>query len=189
MSIDYHRYGAPQGPISFHSYHSHSLAYDRSRKIPLWVAETITREKVHSTVASRKNSKFGPDPSVPPLYSAANEDYKESGWSRGHMAPAGDYKHSQEAMDDTFYLTNIIPQDGTCNTGYWNRLEKYCRDLTKRFDEVSVITGPLFLPGINQTPDKSFVQYQVILMCQRRKNSSHVDHEGRVWEKDVPKVQ
>lgn len=34
------------------------------------------------------------------------------------MAPAGDCKDSQEAMDDTFYLTNIVPQDMTNNSGY-----------------------------------------------------------------------
>ena len=101
----------PQLPISFHSYQSHSLAYDRQRKVPLWVAETITCEKVHSKVANRKNSTFRPDPSLPPRHSSANEDFRGSGWSRGHMVPAADCKHSQAAMDDTFYLTNIVPQD------------------------------------------------------------------------------
>lgn len=105
-------------PISFHSYESHSLVYDRSRKVPLWVAETLTDEKVCSKVASRKKSKFRPDPSIPPHYSSANEDYRHRPWSRGHMAPAADCKHSQEAMDDTFYLTNIVPQDLANNSGY-----------------------------------------------------------------------
>ena len=37
-------------------------------------------------------------------------DFRGSGWSRGHMAPAGNNKHSQAAMNQTFYLTNIVPQ-------------------------------------------------------------------------------
>lgn len=59
-----------------------------------------------------------PDPGVPLQFSSANEDYKRSGWSRGHMTPAGDCKHCQGAMDDTFYLTNIVPQDFDNNSGY-----------------------------------------------------------------------
>lgn len=44
--------------------------------------------------ADRKHCKFKPDPSIPPTFSAFNEDYVGSGWSRGHMAPAGDNKFS-----------------------------------------------------------------------------------------------
>ena len=45
--------------------------------------------------ANRKHSKFKPDPSVPVMFSAHNSDYLGSGWSRGHMSPAGDSKQSQ----------------------------------------------------------------------------------------------
>ena len=67
-------------------------------------------------VANRKQSKFRPDPSVPPSLRAENGDFWTSGWSRGHMAPAGNNKHCQDAMDDTFLLSNIVPQVGKlCN--------------------------------------------------------------------------
>lgn len=58
-----------------------------------------------------------PDPQVPLKFSSTNDDYKGSGWSRGHMTPAGDCKHCQDAMDDTHYLTNIVPQDFKNNSG------------------------------------------------------------------------
>lgn len=44
--------------------------------------------------ADRKHCKFKPDPNIPPTFSAFNEDYVGSGWSRGHMAPAGNNKFS-----------------------------------------------------------------------------------------------
>lgn len=44
--------------------------------------------------ADRKYCKFKPDPSIPPAFSAFNEDYVGSGWSRGHMAPAGNNEFS-----------------------------------------------------------------------------------------------
>ena len=83
----------------------------------MWVAETIDSTKVQSKLANRKKSQFRPDPEVPSGYSSANEDFRKSGWSRGHMAPAGNCKHSQDAMDDTFYLTNVVPQDFDNNSG------------------------------------------------------------------------
>ena len=44
---------------------------------------------------------------------------------------------------------------------YWNRLEGYCRELTKRYAEVSVISGPLFLPYKDEKTGKSYVRYEV----------------------------
>jgi len=77
------------------------------------------------------------------------------------MAPAGNNKYDQRAMDETFYYTNIVPQDYDNNSGFWNRLEMYCRKLTKSFDDVNVISGPLFLPE-KAEDGKKFVKYQVI---------------------------
>lgn len=115
--IHWYRYGAPTSHLSSHSYAAHTLTYDRGKKIPLWVAEVITRDMVDSNIANRKRSTFQPDPEVLAGHSAANEDYRGSGWSRGHMAPAGNYKFCQKSMDDTFYLTNILPQDLSNNSG------------------------------------------------------------------------
>ncbi len=113
-----HRYGYPEKSATFHRYIDHSLVYDRSRKIPMWVSETISRSNIAGGgTGNRKQCAFKPDPSVPSHFSASNDDYRNSGWSRGHMAPAGNMKHSQNAMEDTFYLTNIVPQNVDNNSG------------------------------------------------------------------------
>ncbi|XP_040820760.1 nuclease EXOG, mitochondrial isoform X2 [Ochotona curzoniae] len=111
--------------------------------------------------ADRKHCKFRPDPSIPPAFGASNEDYIGSGWSRGHMAPAGDNKFSSKAMAETFYLSNIVPQDFDNNSGFWNRVEMYCRELTERFDDVWIVSGPLTLPQTGNDGKKT-VSYQVI---------------------------
>ena len=140
-------FGSPRpptpGPIV---YTNHVLEYDSARKVPKWVAEHLTRDNVTQNQANRKGVKFDRDPTIPAMFSSDNTDYWGSGWSRGHMAPAGDNKHCQESMKDTFYLTNIVPQDLDNNGGYWNRLEIWCRDLTKSYQDVWVISGPLWLP-------------------------------------------
>jgi len=127
-------------------YRNHVLEYDCSRRVPRWVAEHLTHDQVSQEVASRKGIQFAPDPNVPQIYSSSNKDYWGSGWSRGHMAPAGNNKHCRDSMQDTFYLTNIVPQDIENNGGYWNRLEIWVRDLTKKYQDVWVISGPLWLP-------------------------------------------
>lgn len=48
---------------------------------------------------------------------------------------------------------------GVCR--YWNRLEMYCRDLSNRFEQVHVITGPLFSPELDQESGKTYVKYEV----------------------------
>ncbi len=70
----------------------------------------------------------------------------------------------QIAMNDTFLLSNILPQDIDNNGGFWNRFEIYCREhLPEHFREVRVISGPLFLPSEAGEDDKKFVKYQVCI--------------------------
>jgi len=155
------KYGLPRNSQQFVFHKNHVLCYDRHRRIPLWVAEHVTKENLRGD-ANRKHSRFLPDPAVPVMFTAQNNDYHKSGWSRGHMAPAGDNKYDQEAMSATFYLSNIVPQNIDNNNGFWNRLEMYCRELTAKFDDVWVISGPLFLPETSQSTGKQYVRYEVI---------------------------
>lgn len=78
---------------------------------------------------------------------ATNNDYKQSGYDRGHLAAAGNHRICQEHVDQTFYLSNITPQVGPgFNRDIWNSLEKRVRNLTRSYKNVYVCTGPLFLP-------------------------------------------
>jgi len=143
------KYGIPSCGLShILHYQNHILEYDPSKKVPKWVAEHISQDKAFGSQANRKVAKFDPDPQVPDIFTSHNKDYWRSGWSRGHMAPAGNNKHCQEAMNQTFFLTNIVPQDLDNNGNYWNRLEIYCRELTKLYSDVYIISGPLWLPEL-----------------------------------------
>jgi len=168
-------FGAPkvptQGPMV---YTNHVLEYDSARKVPRWVAEHLTKDSVEQSVANRKGVQFSRDPAVPALFSSDNSDYWGSGWSRGHMAPAGDNKHCQQSMKDTFYLTNIVPQDIDNNGGYWNRLEVWCRNLTKQYANVWVISGPLWLPDISSNGEQIKVDDENAGDNGKRKKKSEV---------------
>ena len=70
-------------------------------------------------------------------------DYRDSGYDRGHMVPAGDMKWDEQAMNETFYLTNICPQDNDLNAGMWNDIELKVREWARRDKSLIVITGPI----------------------------------------------
>ncbi|XDB62649.1 PREDICTED: nuclease EXOG, mitochondrial isoform X2 [Capra hircus] len=153
------QFGFPLAGTETRCYTNHALSYDQSKRVPRWVLEHISKSKIMGA-ADRKHCKFKPDPNIPPAFSAFNEDYIGSGWSRGHMAPAGNNKFSTKAMAETFYLSNIVPQNFDNNAGYWNRIEMYCRELTERFEDVWIVSGPLTLPQTGSDGKKT-VSYQI----------------------------
>lgn len=82
------KYGLPQSPLRHLRYTNHWVCYDQARKIPLWVAEHLTRNKVQGE-AQREFSEFTSDINIPATFQAQNKDFLGTGWSRGHLAPAG----------------------------------------------------------------------------------------------------
>ena len=80
------------------------------------------------------------------LLRSTNEDYKGSGYDRGHLAAAGNHKYQQKHCEQTFLLSNMAPQVGKgFNRDSWNRLERHVRKMTKTHPNVYVCTGPLYL--------------------------------------------
>jgi len=119
--------------------------YDARTKTPAWTYERLTSKELAGTV-NRSHFKFKEHEDIPEHLRATLADYRNSGFDRGHLAPAGDCKASEEKMDETFLLSNICPQNPQFNRGYWAKLEKFVRNLTKTSTVVHVVTGPLFLP-------------------------------------------
>lgn len=162
---DFYKYGFP-GPIhDLEKRSSFISCYDRRTRIPYWVIEHITKDSIKSTQGvDRKKSVFKEDENIPLKFRARLRDYFRSGYDRGHNVPAADAKFNQLAMDETFYLTNVSPQVGDgCNRDYWAHFEDFARRLTKKYDGVRIMTGPLFLPKKNpQNPNKYKVEYEMI---------------------------
>lgn len=122
--------------------------------------EHLTAESIKGN-ADRSHSDFKEDDNIPQHLRATLADYRSKGFDRGHMAPAADHRSNQDAMADTFYMTNMCPQCPQFNRGYWSKLEKHVRDLTKDNQNVFVVTGPLYLP-YTESDGKRYVKYQVI---------------------------
>jgi endonuclease G len=130
---------------------AYTASYNRKDRIPHWVGEHLTSESIKAgDGVSRDKSHFIDDPALPAIFRAYTKDYTNSGYDRGHMAPAGDATASQSGLDETFLLTNIVPQIGPgFNRQYWAYLEMFCRKMTTNYTDVFVYTGPLFLPQLD----------------------------------------
>ncbi len=117
------------------------ISYNADALIPYWVAYELTDEETRGDL-DRDEYVFRMDPSYGSTQ-AMREDYYDYNWSRGHMAPAADFEWDAEAMGETFYLTNICPQDRELNKNDWNYLEKQVRSWAREFGKVWVVTGPI----------------------------------------------
>jgi endonuclease G len=128
------------GEIVQHKYYA--LSYLEKYEIAEWVAWELTAERLNQQWVERSNN-FRPDPKVS-SGSATPDDYRNTRYDRGHLAPAADMAFSEEAMSETFFLSNIAPQDPAFNKGVWRELEELTRDWAKRFKHLYVVTGPVF---------------------------------------------
>ncbi len=126
--------------IVHHDYYS--LAYNEKYEQADWVAYELTKESLQAKNVPRAK-RFNSDPKVK-TKSAVHSDYSHSGYTRGHMAPAGDMAFSSDAMKQCFYMSNMSPQLRQCNNGIWKELEETVRDWAYKKGSVYIATGPLF---------------------------------------------
>lgn len=130
-----------QGEVIEHS--GFILQYNNEREQASWVAYELTRSEVLNKVAIRKDN-FRPDPEVD-LGSALLSDYSKSGYDRGHLVPAADLSWSHQSMSDSFFLSNMSPQEPSFNRGIWKKLEEKVRSWALMNDQIYVVTGCLFV--------------------------------------------
>ena len=113
-----------------------TIGYDTIRMIPNYVVEKLTPDMI---IGDAKRSKFYADTTI--KNGVTPSDYTGSGYDRGHLAPAANYKFSQKATDETFVMTNMCPQTPELNRRSWLALEDYIRDLVGFHDTLVVLTG------------------------------------------------
>lgn len=120
----------------------YTVCYNSQWHIPNWVAYELTDVEAKGVVPRKGNDFFCSDPEV--MGDIVNHsDYSGSGYDRGHMAPAADMKWSKQAMSESFYMSNMCPQNHSLNDGDWKYLEERVRSWVKRRGSIYVVCGPL----------------------------------------------
>lgn len=118
-----------------------ALGYAEDHEQAEWVAYELTRDHLNEKWAERPNT-FRPDPDVH-TESATPRDYTSSGYDKGHLCPAADMSFDAQAIDETFFMSNMSPQVPAFNMGIWRELEELTRDWARRFKRLYVVTGPV----------------------------------------------
>lgn len=124
-------------------YSGYAVRYSGVTRTPLYSAEHLTTERLQQAKLVKRQNRFHPDKNIPADERAELRHYVNSGFDRGHMAPAADMPDEQ-ASHESFSLANMVPQASGNNRGVWARLEKKVRTLTESYGQVYVITGPIF---------------------------------------------
>ena len=131
------------GQIVHHNYYS--LSYNEDFEQAEWVAYELNEN--HLAYTNFKRPYFEKDSKVK-TKSAHYRNYKNSGYNKGHLCPAGDRKFSKKAFNETFLMSNISPQIYDFNGGIWNRLEQKTRYWAKKHHKLYIVTGGILEPNL-----------------------------------------
>lgn len=114
------------------------LSYHEKYEQAEWVAYELKAQVRNSQ--NFKRPYFVEDSKVS-TGSASWRNYKNSGYDKGHLCPAGDMRFSKDAFEQTFLTSNISPQKHDFNSGIWNKLEQKVRYWSTKYDGIFVVTG------------------------------------------------
>ena len=121
------------------------LSYQEEYELASWVLHRLVKEAAFGK--AERSNEFLKDPLVE-SGSAVTQDYSRTGYDRGHLCPAGDFKHDEALQDETFYMSNMAPQMPDFNRGIWSDLENKVRSWVKKRGELIIVTGPILKKGL-----------------------------------------
>jgi endonuclease G, mitochondrial len=134
-------------PAAVVKHHSYILEYSEQHEQAKWVVYRLCPALLNTTLKRADN--FRPD-SLVITGSADDKDYVKCGFDRGHLKPANDSKTSAKDMSESFYYSNMSPQDPSFNRGIWKSLEEQVHEFANKNKELWVVTGPILRKGLKQ---------------------------------------
>lgn len=121
---------------------NYSLCFDKTKAASCWVAYPMHRSYTGSTKRydQRHKGSWPYDPLIADSFQKSGGTYG-GGYTRGHQIPSADRTCSEEMNDQTFYMSNMTPQDYDFNSGIWLDLENRVRTGYTCNDTLYVVTG------------------------------------------------
>lgn len=121
-----------------------ALSYSEKYEQAEWVAYEVTKENLLKKKRNKvdRTDDFREDKKVR-TGSAELNDFRGTGYDRGHLAPAGSVGYTKETMSESFYLSNMSPQEPSFNRGIWKELEEQVRDWAYKEEALYVVSGPV----------------------------------------------
>ena len=128
-------------------------SYNPVHRIPNYVVHVILKDILYGS--QTRSNDFRPDPFIKQNMSDST-DYWNSGYDRGHMAASADFKWNRKALSESYFYSNIIPQNPQLNQNAWNKLEMQVREWAIDNSELIVVTGPVLKDNLPKIPQGSF---------------------------------
>ena len=131
-------YGQQEDIVSHVGY---TASYNHTTLCPDWVAWELTAEEVGGNAGGKYSFSWDPAVDFP---KASREDYARSGYDKGHMAPRADMRWSEQALEESYYFSNVCPQDHELNSGVWRKIEELTRRMARHYGRAWVVCGPVY---------------------------------------------
>lgn len=132
-------------------YRNYSFGWSQTDLVAHWVAyplcSTYTNKRVNRT------DEWAYDPLLGPEFSSAPFGGYGGSYARGHQVPSADRLCCREANVQTFYGTNMTPQNNGHNGGIWQDIESYVRNIANKSDTTYVVSGCMVKDSQNFTQD------------------------------------
>ena len=164
------------------------FSYNNSRGGVNWVSWRTTRDDVGDSIP---RPDFRPDPRLPKWYNRIGYfDYSGSGYDRGHLVPSADRFANPRLNEETFMMSNIVPQTGALNQYPWNKFEMYVRSQARRKLDVYQIAGCYGDAG--RLKNKITVPtncWKIAAVLPRGRRADHIDARTRILAVDMPNIE
>jgi endonuclease G len=168
---------------------NYAVIHRCSVKAPVAVFEHVTMAAM--TGPAKRRDDFRADPTVHAECRATLQDYAGRPYDRGHMAAAANNTQSAEIMSESFFLSNMVPQNPNNNRGIWRQLEIWTRDWAKAGD-FYVVSGAIYDPGYQTIGNGVGVPtrlYKIIHNRSTGQTQAYMMPNAPLPVKDLPKYQ
>jgi endonuclease G len=159
-------------------------------KAPIAVFEHVRPEMINGV--NKRRDDFRPDPQVFPHCQAQLSDFAGQPYDRGHMAPAGNFTHTAQAMSESFFLSNMVAQVPNNNRGIWKQLETWERFWVLKGGDFYIISGGIFAPGYKTIGNGVGVPthlYKIIIDKNTKIVTAYLMPNAPLPVEDLPKYQ
>jgi len=120
----------------------YSLSYNSSYLQPSWVTYKVTKVQINKDLKIKP--KYIADPEVN-TRSASKKDYKQGGYIMAQFVNYLDVKQIPDAIDETFYMSNITPMKLAFYKYIWLKTEDLIRLWSAETDDLYIVCGPVLL--------------------------------------------
>ena len=166
---------------------NYTMLYDYNKRAALWVAYEENSSTYKNNNVGR-NEGWAYDPAIPEDYQPNLSSSYTGSYDRGHQVASNDRQTTTNQNKQTFYYSNMTPQNNSLNSGSWASLETAVQNLAKSTTDsqtVYVVTGPIFGSGYTSTTDKSgnscpipTKYYKCVVLCTLNSSGTPTSAKG-----------